>query len=104
MNDLKIKPLKPESGFKTYAGLLTENDVALILKNRPLEFDVDNYKAFCIKFKLIIDKRYDGKCLPMFFIDNTTIGSSFEKGLVTTTLQNQPTKPDSTLITNATLR
>ena len=72
---LEIKPAKPEKDFHFYAGLLTEDQVAKVFREKPLEFDVDNYKAFCKKFKQEIVRTYEGNCLPMFIYDDESIHS-----------------------------
>jgi hypothetical protein len=88
---LGITPFKPESTVG-YASLLTEGQVASIFQIRPLEFDTENYKAFCEKFKMLIENQYSDKCLPMFVMDDITIGSDFEGGLIRTVLQQQPSR------------
>jgi len=80
MERLGIKPLKPDLGFKGYAGLLSEGQVALIMNERPLDFDLDNYNAFCTKFKSQIDERYGDEYLPMFYVDNVKLSSDSRTG------------------------
>lgn len=90
VRNLGITPFKPESTLGAYAGLLTEGQVASIFQTRPLEFDTENYRAFCEKFKILIESQYSDKCLPMFVMDDITINSDFEEGLIRTVFQQQP--------------
>lgn len=102
LDSANITLFKPESGFRTYGGLITEADLSLVFAASPLKFDVKSYETFCSTFKLLIARRYNNKCLPMFFRNKSIIGSNYVNGLTLAALQQKQlqTASDSLILHN----
>jgi predicted transport protein len=76
---LGIKPVKPDDkSFKTYGGLLLEEDVQEIVKNRPLDFDQQNFLSFTKYFTKEIERAYSGRYVPLFFSDSDNKSFTFD--------------------------
>ena len=76
---LRIKPVKPDDkSFKTYGGLLLEEDVQEIVKNRPLDFDQQNFLSFTKYFTKEIERAYSGRYVPLFFSDSDNKSFTFD--------------------------
>ena len=94
MKVLNIQPIKPV-GFKTFAGLLTEHQVSLIMQHSSFDFDLSNYNAFRSQFKSQVESLYGEACLAMFVFDHSILTSDLNDNLVATILQEDKLVADS---------
>ena len=82
---LNIKEIKPtDASFKhSYAGLLTEESVSKILRDKPSDFDVKKFQHHFAKLRQLMDESYGESCLIGFWTEKEELHTNcFESSVV----------------------
>ena len=82
-----INPIK-SSDHKTYAALLTEADITLILKLKAADFDLKLLRNFTENFNNLVKSSYVGTHIPLFWVGEQLLGVDHDDSITDQTLSN----------------